>query len=480
MISLQKSESLLQTESLGEIFECNLCKIKFLTEDNLINHNNFNHNQLNSIDIVSVHPVENSAKNKEIFLKNYHNVDIYSTENIAQSPLSTYSKSICIKTEASCTETNATKLENKSLSCSSCDQYFLTEDEQKMHNCHKNRIQGKSIKIELMFSDETNYRIPNTQHIQEQDFSTEINNPDSALKNVQVKHERPECLELNAVKLNKSYLCGYCELSFCSEHQRDVHNHHCHTQEKLIKKEIIISDETNEPNFLNVSNIVKHEVNKSFEQCNSPCNNERNISSVQDVSPCLENIRVNPKISTHTESILVKLITDTSSHHSGKNLPTEHELKMHHELNQKQEEIAKVIPSLPDKNHKTRPRAGNSFLDSHDPALENAIECGLCKMYFESRYFLKKHFLEHHPEQRTYECTFCSKKFLTDSELVFHLRTHTKAKQSCTLCGKSYAHVSYLHRHLLTHSNCKPYLCLLCGQKFLEKSILKKHYQKTH
>ncbi|GFQ85689.1 hypothetical protein TNCT_123761 [Trichonephila clavata] len=479
MISLQKSKSLPHAESLGKIFKCNLCKIKFSTEDNLINHNNFNHNQLNSIDIVSVHSVENLSKNKEIFLENHNNVDIYSTENIVLSPLSTYSKNISIKTEASCTETDATKPElHKSLNCNFCDQDFLTENEQKMHNCHKNRIQGKSIKIELVFSDETNYRIPNAQLIHQQDFSTEMNNSDSALKNVQIKYERPECLESSAVKLDKSYLCGYCELSFCSEHQRDVHRLHSHTQEKFIKKEIITSDETAESDYLNVSNIVKYEENKSFEQCNSPYNNERNTSSLQGVSPCLENVHVNREMPTHTESILVN--TDTSSHHCGQNLATERELKMHHELNHKHEEIAKVIPSLPVQNRKTRAPAGNSFLDTNDPALENAIECGLCKMYFESRYILKKHFLEHHPEQRTYECTFCSKKFLTESELVFHLRTHTKAKQSCTLCGKSYGHVSYLHRHLLTHSNCKPYSCLLCGQKFLDKSKLKKHYQKTH
>ncbi|GFT90394.1 hypothetical protein NPIL_342541 [Nephila pilipes] len=486
----QNTEVLLQTQLQDEDFKCNLCDIRFSTEDNLNNHYNLIHNQFNSVNIVSVYSVENLLVNKSTFSGNYQNVDIHSTESIV--PLPTDPDNISIKTEASLyMETDVSKPElSNSLCCNCCEKNFQTEHDLKMHTCH-NLIQEMSIKIEPMFSDESSDELLNAsssikqkliQSSEQQSVSTEKNEPFEVFKNVQVKCEKPDYLECNVVNLDKSYLCSFCDLSFHTEYQRNMHSLHNHMQEKLIKKEITLLDGTIVQDFSNLSKEGKYEQTQPFEQHNFPGESEGNKSSLQDESPC--NNHINTETPTHTESILVKPISDPPSCHCafcGQNFPTEHELKIHCDLNHNQEKNAKINPSFPKDNLTARVSSlGNSSLDSQDSALEKTLECGPCKMYFESRYFLKKHLREHHAEEPTHECIFCCKKFVTDSQLVFHLRTHTKAKQSCTICGKSYGQVSYMHRHLLTHSNCKPYGCLLCGLKFLEKSNLKKHYQKFH
>ncbi|MCJ1312937.1 hypothetical protein MMC25_006613 [Agyrium rufum] len=51
-------------------------------------------------------------------------------------------------------------------------------------------------------------------------------------------------------------------------------------------------------------------------------------------------------------------------------------------------------------------------------------------------------------------------------------------KYPCQHCNKTYLHAKHLKRHLLRHTGDRPYMCILCGDKFSRSDILKRHFQK--
>jgi len=74
----------------------------------------------------------------------------------------------------------------------------------------------------------------------------------------------------------------------------------------------------------------------------------------------------------------------------------------------------------------------------------------------------------------------CDKAFGDSSNLIKHLRTHTKEKPYvCTYeeCGKSYAHSTSLKEHMNTHTGEKPFVCTFegCGMAFAQNSNLRRH-----
>jgi len=74
----------------------------------------------------------------------------------------------------------------------------------------------------------------------------------------------------------------------------------------------------------------------------------------------------------------------------------------------------------------------------------------------------------------------CDKAFGDSSNLIKHLRTHTKEKPYvCTEsgCGKSYAHSTSLKEHMNTHTGEKPFVCTFdgCEMSFAQNSNLRRH-----
>ena len=104
--------------------------------------------------------------------------------------------------------------------------------------------------------------------------------------------------------------------------------------------------------------------------------------------------------------------------------------------------------------------------------------CRHCSDCFTWNYQLKTHLLNSHNEgELPYECTICSKRFITSNYLVAHRRIHIKEKPSeCSLCSKSFSESSSLQRHKRSvHSNRRPYHCPYCEKLFKINYLLKCH-----
>jgi len=80
----------------------------------------------------------------------------------------------------------------------------------------------------------------------------------------------------------------------------------------------------------------------------------------------------------------------------------------------------------------------------------------------------------------SYTCNWCTRTFGKPSDLIRHLRIHTKEKPfQCPHCSRSFSVKSTLSSHLRIHTKQK-LACSVCNQVFTSALKLSKHMQSTH
>ncbi|KAE8277335.1 hypothetical protein D5F01_LYC24770 [Larimichthys crocea] len=103
--------------------------------------------------------------------------------------------------------------------------------------------------------------------------------------------------------------------------------------------------------------------------------------------------------------------------------------------------------------------------------------CGVCGERFESVEELKAHLRNY---QKTHDCSYCGKSFLTVTGLNCHTTLHTGDRPfKCDVCNKSFAHMSGLSVHRWVHVADKPHKCDSCPKAFGLKAQLRAH-RKVH
>lgn len=79
-----------------------------------------------------------------------------------------------------------------------------------------------------------------------------------------------------------------------------------------------------------------------------------------------------------------------------------------------------------------------------------------------------------------YLCNICGKRFLCKTSLPRHLKIHTGYKPHvCPFCGKRFIRKTEWRYHLRIHTGEKPFTCTTCGRAFRSRDLMNTH-MKTH
>ena len=105
-----------------------------------------------------------------------------------------------------------------------------------------------------------------------------------------------------------------------------------------------------------------------------------------------------------------------------------------------------------------------------------------CKRRFKREKALKAHQNKYHKLILNDEllCSFCGKRFETQSGLKNHISKHTgieyvKRKYACDVCSKSFRCNADLNTHSVVHTKEKPFQCPSCSMSFTQRASLKDH-----
>lgn len=108
------------------------------------------------------------------------------------------------------------------------------------------------------------------------------------------------------------------------------------------------------------------------------------------------------------------------------------------------------------------------------------FECPICREAFHHVLQLKLH-VPQHCVNGQYTCPHCSKQFNKYSIVRKHIRAfHCERRHQCQHCSKHFPTLDKLRMHLLKHSDHREFLCADCGKQFKRKDKLNEHCKRMH
>ncbi|KAJ8941230.1 hypothetical protein NQ318_015662 [Aromia moschata] len=114
---------------------------------------------------------------------------------------------------------------------------------------------------------------------------------------------------------------------------------------------------------------------------------------------------------------------------------------------------------------------------------QERVKCPVCYKRFALRERLQKHMLVHGSEEsKPLQCKTCNKRFLNNSALACHIKTHYIGKKvfECPICKESFDHVLKLKLHVPQHCHNNTFTCPHCKKIFKKYNIIRKHIRAFH
>ncbi|XP_046418986.1 PR domain zinc finger protein 10-like isoform X1 [Neodiprion fabricii] len=109
------------------------------------------------------------------------------------------------------------------------------------------------------------------------------------------------------------------------------------------------------------------------------------------------------------------------------------------------------------------------------------FECPMCRQSFDQVLMLKDHIETHRTEDGIFNCPHCPKSFTKYSVIRKHIRAHhCERKHKCQFCAKRFPTLDKLRMHLLRHSDHREFHCANCDKQFKRKDKLKEHMTRMH
>lgn len=125
----------------------------------------------------------------------------------------------------------------------------------------------------------------------------------------------------------------------------------------------------------------------------------------------------------------------------------------------------------------------NSALSCHMKTHSTAkyYQCPICHSGFDQSSAMREHSLIHANQNGTFNCPHCDKIFLEFLVLKKHVRGfHTNRTYPCNVCDKVFPRADKLRLHMLRHSSIREFMCDTCGRQFKRKDKLKEHIKRMH
>ena len=108
-------------------------------------------------------------------------------------------------------------------------------------------------------------------------------------------------------------------------------------------------------------------------------------------------------------------------------------------------------------------------------------ECPICHEGFDHTSAMREHSLIHANESGLFACSYCDKVFSEFLVLKKHIRGfHNTKYYPCSVCEKSFPREDKLRLHMLRHSNHRAFMCETCGKQFKRNDKLKEHIKRIH
>ncbi|GIY01945.1 zinc finger protein 91 [Caerostris darwini] len=83
-------------------------------------------------------------------------------------------------------------------------------------------------------------------------------------------------------------------------------------------------------------------------------------------------------------------------------------------------------------------------------------------------------------KSKGHRCYFCGQKFMDKNVLRKHISIHKDRDFFCNVCGKAFSAAWGLRKHMKTHTGERPYQCEHCGKAFVQKCTLQFHIKAIH